>query len=224
MQGTFKLDTSRFRAAVTQLANLAKTKPVQTVMRQAAGQVIKRVVGVTPPAKGKADIAAKKRGELTIDIDLAKIMVAAAKRVKNPERDPGSLHASSRDGRTGRVNARNRRVKAAVEKAQLTALRKQLKALVGTLAAGWNAAAKELGVPLPAWISRHGTANGIIKIDVSKNGIRIFLANDVGFVDNIPDLERRLQWAVNVVAKNIIEKQLPNAVKNAGRRAGFKAR
>ena len=223
MQGTFKLDATKFKSAVAQLANLAKTKPVQTVMRQAAGQVVKRVVSVTPPAKGKADAAAKKAGETTIENDIAKLMVPAAARIKRKLSDPASLHARARDGRTGRVK-RGSKVRAAVVKAELLALRRSLKLAVGTLAAGWNAAAQELGVKLPAWITRHGTKHGIIKIDVSKNGIRIYLANDVGFVDNIPDLERRLQWAVNVVAKNIIEKQLPNAVKNAGRKAGFKVR
>jgi hypothetical protein len=193
-------------------------------MRQAAGQVVKRVVSVTPPAKGKADIAAKKAGELTIDNDIAKLMVGAAKRVKRELQNPASLHTKARDSRTGRVNPRSRKVKAAVEKAALNELRRKLKLAVGTLAAGWNAAAQELGVKLPAWIARHGTKHGIIKVQVSKTGIRIYLANTVGFVDNIPDLERRLQWAVNVVAKNIIEKQLPNAVRNAGRRAGFKTR
>ncbi len=224
MQPTFKLDDRKFKAAVGQLAALAKTKPVQTVMRQAAGQVVKRVVSVTPPAKGKADIAAKKAGELTIDNDIAKLMVGAAKRVKRELQNPASLHTKSRDSRTGRVNPRSRKVKAAVEKAALNELRRKLKLAVGTLAAGWNAAAQELGVKLPAWIARHGTKHGIIKVQVSKTGIRIYLANTVGFVDNIPDLERRLQWAVNVVAKNIIEKQLPKAVRNAGKRAGFKAR
>ncbi len=111
-----------------------------------------------------------------------------------------------------------------MQRAQLNALRRSLKLAVGTLAAGWNAAAVELGVKLPAWITRHGTKHGIIKVTVRPTGLRIYLANAVRFVDNIPDLERRLQWAVDVVAKNILTKQIPAAVENMAKRAGFKKR
>lgn len=224
MKASFNFDPRRFQSAVRQLAGLAKTKPIAAVMRSAAGQVVRRVVGVTPPAKGKADQSAKKRGEATIDADLAKILVGAFARVKRELEDPAAVHARSRDRGTGRVNPRSRKVKVAVEKAKLAALKKELKAAVGTLAAGWNAAAQELGVSLPAWIKRHGTKHGIIRITATAHGLRIFLANDVGFVDNIPDLERRLQWALDTTAKNIIEKQIPQAVKSVAKRAGFKAR
>ncbi len=276
MNANFKLDTRKFQSAVRDLANLSRKKPVQTVMRQAAGQVVRRVVGVTPPANGKADVAAKKAGEAAIASDLARIfVVASAKAIRQftdvngtearsqfghkgakaigevtdrvlSRSEMTSWHASRRKG-NGRVagggnGGQTNRARAAslatgIKKSDLAALDigivsaadfqwflKVLQKMVGFLAAGWNAAAVELRVKLPAWITRHGTSHGIIKITLSDHGMRIYIANAVGFVDNIPELERRLQWAVNVVAKNILTKQLPAAIKSVAKRAGFKVR
>ena len=223
MRGSFKLDASKWNHAVRELAGLSKKKPVVDVMKRAAGSVIRRVVGVTPPAKGKADAAAKKAGETAIAADLAKLMVPGkARALKGGSEDPEALHGRARDKRTGRVNPRSRKVRSAVSPQALNALKKKLFAQVGHLAAGFNAAAQKLGVKLPVWISRHGTRFGTISIILKATGIRITFSNRVKFVDNITELNRRLQWALNTEAKSILERQIPNAVKNVARRAGFK--
>jgi hypothetical protein len=233
MKANFKFDSRKFRAAVADLAALAKKKPVQQVMKSAAGQVIRKVVDVTPPAKGKADKASQTRGELAITSDLAKIATPvvisgpgrkAAKELLTSVAELLAVHQRSRTGAAGRVNPRSRKEKLLVDQTAYNKALKDLFRLVGTLAAGWNKAAEALGVKLPAWIRRHGDSHGIIRITVTNTGVRIFLANNVGFVDNVKDLERRLQWALDTVAKNIVETQIPNAIKSQAKRAGFKAR
>lgn len=233
MRATFKLDPSRFYRASRKLAGLARSKPVQDVMRSAAGQVIRTVVDVTPPAKGKADKSAQARGEAAIAADVAKLAIPVT--VQGASRRQAStlvasvaefmaVYEKARVNSSGRVNPRNRKEKLFMDQRDYLKVLRDLMKLVGLLASGWAAAAEALGVRLPAWIRRHGTKHGVVKITVRPNGIRIFFGNDVNFVDNIPDLGRRLQWALDTVAKSIIEKQIPAAVARVARSAGFKVR
>lgn len=233
LKGSFKFDASRFQAAARKLAGLPKSPAVQVTMKRAAGQVVRMVIDVTPPATGKANSSAKKRGELAILGDLAKLMVGATKRREKEGGlpDPAEVHAQARDSRTGRVMMRGRSAggqfsslegKVAVGRADLARYRREMVKLVGELAAGWNAAAKALGVKVPAWIARHGDRYGVIKVELREHGMRITIGNDVPFVDNITELSRRLQWALDTVAKSIVERQIPAIVKRLGRAAGFK--
>src|SRR6185436_20843020 len=63
-----------------------------------------------------------------------------------------------RDPRTGRINPRNLKQAYPVDASALRALKRDLLKRVGELAAGWNAGAQKLGVKLPAWVARHGSA------------------------------------------------------------------
>lgn len=74
---------------------------------------------------------------------------------------------------------------------------------VGILAAGWNASADKLGVKLPAWVKRHGSASGSL-VEVDKAGrFRLELNNEVPFVGNVRAYERRVQRALDFQARKM---------------------
>ncbi len=78
-----------------------------------------------------------------------------------------------------------------------------MKNQVGTLAAGWNAAAAAINVSRPAWISRHGTRNGQILMELDGENMRIVFSNDVPYANHVTDFERRVQTAVNWQARDL---------------------
>ena len=220
MKASFKLDTSKWKAAFKELVGFPSKRPVVDLMKRAAGGVVRRVVSVTPPAKGKTDSGAKKRGEGTILSDLSRVMLPVTPKRGQALEDPVEVYRLTRNPRTGRVNGRFRK-KRPVSRAEFNALKRKLFAKVGHLAAGFNEAAEKLGVSMPAWIKRHGNSHGVITIKVTPTNIRISFSNKVGFVDNVDGLERRLQWAVDVEAKSI-DRQVAAILKKEAAKAGFK--
>lgn len=233
MQANFKLNKAKFTRAVKMLAALPKSKEARKVMTMATGQVVRKVVSITPPSKGETNKESQTRGEATILGDISKLAVptvvdgATKKQMREVLIGMDQLLAvykASRKNSSGRVNPRSRKEKLHVSQSDFNKLLRMQQKLVGHLAAGWNAAAEQLGIRLPAWIRRHGTRYGAIKITATATGIRVYLANKVGFVDNIPDLRRRLQWALDTVATNIIDKQIPAIVNRLGRKAGFRVK
>ncbi|WP_395734099.1 hypothetical protein [Prosthecobacter sp.] len=66
---------------------------------------------------------------------------------------------------------------------------------VGMLAAGFNAAAQKLGVPLPVWIKRHGTGRGAVNIQRSLGSYSITIRNSVPY-GNKNDLPRRIRFVL----------------------------
>lgn len=68
-------------------------------------------------------------------------------------------------------------------------------ARVGMLAGGFNAAAKQLGVPLPAWIKRHGTNRGSVSVKRSFGHFTITISNRVKY-GNQNDLPRRMRYVL----------------------------
>jgi len=221
MTGQMTIDTSRFDRALAEWRQFAKLDGRKLLEEQARG-FIKRVVGVTPPATGTANIDARKAGEGAIKADLAKLFIPVVLKGKRPEKwtDLAAIHDQARN-RRGRVNRTNQRYY--VDQAKLAALQKLLISRVGILAAGWNASAEKLGVKLPAWVRRHGTAFGSVEVIVSATNIRIVMRNTVKFVNNVEGYERRAQWALNAQA-GALERQTKVMLERTARRAGFKVR
>jgi len=216
-----KFDMTRLKRAMAQLRPHVK-KSERELVETAAKGFVRDVVAITPPASKKtAGNAAKKVGEASIQSDLAKIMVAASKRIERALEQPEAVHKRLRDRRTGRVNPRGLKTKIAVERAALKAYQKKLLARVGWLAAGWNAAAEKLSVKLPAWVKRHGSSYGNAEVSTGANGVRIVLANVVKYVGNVSAYERRVQTAITNQAKKM-ERQARHLLTRAIRRAGFK--
>jgi hypothetical protein len=192
-----------FRAALGEYARLKKKDNpdgLPELMRQSAKRIVKTIVDITPPARGKADAAAKKAGENSILGDLLKIAQPIegltrkqAAGVLASAQDLLKLHADSRDS-TGRIK-KGRREKLEVLHSDLVRVAALLGKRVGWLAAGMNAAAAKLGFRLPAWIARHGTKFGIIEIDFTATRFRIRIGQNVPYADNVRGYARKFDFA-----------------------------
>ena len=225
MNVKFKFDMRRLEKAIKDLRPHVQKSRAELVEDAAKG-FVKRVVAITPPAsKGVSGSKAKQQGDQAIKSDLARIMVAAARKRDRDMRaataSPEELHRRFRDKRTGRINPRALKQPYRVGKSELLALQRRLLKEVGWLAAGWNAAAKRLGVRLPAWVARHGSGRGSIGVMDSGGRFRITIANEVGFVGNVKGFTRRIQSAINLQA-NAMKRKAEHLLKKGVRKAGWK--
>jgi len=99
---------------------------------------------------------------------------------------------------------------------------KTVNARIGMLAAGWLRAAAALGVRgVPAWIGRHSSIPGSVRIDLSRDNMSITATNGARFAGNVRGLERRIQSAVDYQAQ-AMERRIAFATASAAKRAGFK--
>jgi hypothetical protein len=196
-------------------------KSRQELVEQAAKGFVRTVASITPPAsKGVTGSAAKKQGEAAITNDLARVMLPVRPKRGNPLQSPQDIYKRFRDLRIGRINPRNLRNPYSVSSTEYNALKKTLLARVGWLASGWNAAARKLGVRLPAWIDRHGTGTGAILVTSDDRRFRLEISNAVKFVGNVKDLDRRIQKAVTYQA-NAMQRQADYLLLKAVKKAGF---
>ena len=219
MNVRMKFDTSKIEEAIRQLAPHVK-KSRRELVEQAAKGFVRTVVEVTPPAsKGRSGSTARKQGEAVIKSGLARVMVAVRSRRDRLE-SAEAIYKRLRDPRTGRINPRNLKAPYPVPAAEYNALRKKLIDRVGWLAAGWNAAAKQLGVRLPAWITRHGTSAGIVNVTNNDRCFRIEISNAVKFVGSVKSLDTRIQRSVDLQAK-AMQRQADFLLRKAVKRAGF---
>ena len=144
MNPRMRFDLRPIQRGIKALAPQMK-KSRRELAEEAARGFVKEVVAITPPAsKGKRGSAAKKAGEGAIIADLARVMVAAARRKGVKLGDPAEIHKRLRDPHTGRINPRNLQHPYPVDASALRALKRDLLKRVGELAAGWNAGAQKL--------------------------------------------------------------------------------
>lgn len=251
-------DMSRLDAAIRRYRGAA-VKETSEVVRMAARNFIVRAAGVTPPSiNGKADGAAKKRGEAVIQNDLDHILVGLTPELydqfmelggksvrREMRRKDGTVYVTDSDiaigsisdwhkqnrrenGRVHRIGRKTRDIgrhknwdRGVVQAAEKKAYIKKVLARVGLLAAGWNASAIKLGARFPAWIKRHGHANGQCLVEENARGIRIRMENAVGFATKVRGLERRIKWAINAQA-NALDRAADNIMRKTAQRAGFR--
>lgn len=141
---------------------------------------------------------------------------------------------NSRRRKDGRVMRVNSRVTTGLKKRDLRGLdqglvetrtynwfRRKVQKRVGALAAGWNRAAASLGYRPPAWIRRHGEANGSVSINIEGGILRVLISNDVKYAGNVKDLKRRVQTALNQQSE-ALERRVAFYLKKNGKGAGFK--
>ena len=92
---------------------------------------------------------------------------------------------------------------------------------VGFLASGWNAMAERLGVNLPAWVKRHGTRAGVVKVIEQGNSFRIEGINETAYVGNVKDYLRRIETVMGYQAEKL-DRQTKAILKKAAKQVGFK--
>ncbi|WP_009960161.1 hypothetical protein [Verrucomicrobium spinosum] len=61
------------------------------------------------------------------------------------------------------------------------ALEKETRAAVGKLAAGYNAAAQRLGVAVSAWIKRHGSKYGTVRVTITSKSYFVVVSNRIPY-------------------------------------------
>lgn len=194
-----------FSAALGEYAALTKKdnpEGIAVLMRQSAARVVKNIVDITPPASSKADASAKKRGESAIVADLLKLaqpvqatgITRAQKRELFISADALLQKHQTAAKQLGRVSRRGGR-RAEVDAADFARVAAILGKRVGWLAAGLNAAAAQLGVKLPAWITRHGTKYGIIKIEFSSSRFTIRIGQNVPYANEAKGYGRKFDFA-----------------------------
>jgi hypothetical protein len=68
------------------------------------------------------------------------------------------------------------------------------------LASGWQDALTALGVKgLPYGTAKHN-APGRLKVDITTGSIEITMTNEVAYARQIKDIQRRIQWAMQLRA------------------------
>ncbi len=221
MNGRVRFDLRPIQRGIKALAPQVK-KSRRELAEEAARGFVKEVVAITPPAsKGKRGSAAKKAGEGAIIADLARVMVAAARRKGVELADPAQTHKRLRDPRTGRINPRNLKHPYPVDASALRALKRDLLKRVGELAAGWNAGAQKLGVKLPAWVARHGGKRSSAAVINTFRVFRIILTNAVKYVTNVDAYDRRIQSAISIQGRKM-QRRAEFLLTRALRQAGWK--
>lgn len=130
---------------------------------------------------------------------------------------------ASRSRRGKKSLTRGQRAPYYVDEKKLDALARKLKGNVGKLAQGFKPAADRLGLAMPVYARGQHNAPGSIDIDFKPNHLRIVFTNNVSYSALVPDMPRRMQWAVDQQARKI-ERQLPYLIRKAARDSGFKVR
>lgn len=75
---TLKMDTSGLMSAIDRMAAQSKLEFAVMLREQVAAPLIRKIISITPPAHGSADMAAKKAGEALIASDIGRIMRPAS--------------------------------------------------------------------------------------------------------------------------------------------------
>lgn len=208
---------------------LAKAKRVtsKAVCVSATRGFLKNIIELTPPAhSGVTGNAAKKAGEQTVQNDVLKLVqpvTAEGKDVRSilaPAAEILAAHERSRKGARGRVNPRNRREKLFASNGVVNGVIRLLQKSVGILAAGWVKACAKYKVSMPAWMKRHGAANGAAFETNTLTRFRVTVANEVPFVGDVKDFNRRVEKAVEY-QENAMNREADFLLKKAIKEAGF---
>ncbi len=221
-----RVNTARWSHAVREMQALRTSRTAEQIAESAVKGLIRGVVAITPPARGKANPEAKRRGEATVLSDLLKLAqpVTVAGRGGSEGLATADelldVHRAAR-GRTGRTSAQGKKL--FIAHRDFNRVLAVLVAQVGTLAAGWNHAAERFGIRLPPWITRHGNRHGIVQVVHSSTRLRITIGNKVPFADNVHDFQRRVNFALNQQAA-ALERGAREAIKRLAARGGFRVR
>lgn len=198
--------------------------------------IVRDAIAYTPPGSaGAQGKDAQRSGEAAINRDLnrmgfAPVTIKGKRTItqawgrpiapvtvptkENPRfADPDAFHlarlASKHGGRVTRGGAQA----FYVDRRKFAAMQKRLFAEVGKLASGWVRAAQQLGVPVPAWISRHGTGRGSdLQVVETPDTISLRVVNY--FPDQAPadEMARRIT-ALKGYALERLKRQMPYLLK-----------
>jgi hypothetical protein len=217
MTMSLTFNTKPFEKALKEFQRTSK-KNGQRVLMDQAKLFVRDVVSVTPPNKD----ATMRMGVGTARVrsQIYQVMRGTS---RASEENPRAIHKQyrRRNGNVGTNLKEPTDKRHRVQRDLLKAYIERKTAMVGFLAAGWNAAARKLGARMPAWIARHGTRFGSVVMTLGVHGIGIKIANAVPYVGNVGGMRRRVQWALYNRANQMTKQLKDYAVKRAAREAGL---
>lgn len=76
MNPTIRIDTSGFSRAFAAFRKTSK-RDLEVLLREQARGVVRHIIAFTPPSRGKADLTARRRGEVAVISDIARIFSSA---------------------------------------------------------------------------------------------------------------------------------------------------
>jgi hypothetical protein len=196
----------------------ATGRTVKEETKTAMKGMVKYVMDYTPPGSQKGTgSAAKGIGEAAVARDMRKLFIPVTLKGKRKEQwpDPHSLHHQAMIAAAGGNVAAPAR-KYHVDKAKITSLKNVLRPHVGLIASGWATAAAQLGVAVPAWISRHsGSGRGTsLVVTESAGKISMRIVNHVpNTAAAIASQMQRLVFSAKTAAIGKLKRQLPYLLK-----------
>jgi hypothetical protein len=250
LMATVRIDDSQLQAKIAQWS-LLTGRTVEQETRTALKGMVRDAIAYTPPgSQGASGSAAKKQGEGAILRDLSRMgfipVKIKGKKVYNttfwghklshpplniPTKlnpkfaDPEGFRKSRLANKHGRTVTRGGAQAFYVDQKLFNPMRQRLIQEVGRLASGWVNAANQLGVPVPAWISRHsetfarGTPVIIEKVN-DKLTMRVTNRFPEGTEQSgiAADMIRRID-SLRVLALNRLQRQIDYGLKNGLRQA-----
>ncbi|HSV73463.1 MAG TPA: hypothetical protein VLH79_06865 [Chthonomonadales bacterium] len=207
---------------------------IEKILRTSAKMTISNprqgsgLLQITPPSGGGMfGTMGKRQGEAAIDRDLAAVFIPVQLKHQRRERWPNvaEIHSARfRSGsRFGKKLTRGRAQAYYVDVVKLRALRRQLFARVGKLAAGWVPAARALGAAVPAWIARHGTARGTISMRFSAPRYSIEMVCLAAANSPHEEMQfKNVPYAIRYATNNLT-RQIAHRLGSDARTAGFAA-
>lgn len=207
-------------------------RSIRDVAKQALKSLVRYAIDFTPPSSGRTKgMAAKRAGEQAIITDLGKMgftpvpikgyrmlthvygrRLESPIRIKtqpNPKFADPEAHRRARLAAAGRRRgniSRGGRQAFYVDQRKYRPFRKRLLDQVGRLSSGWVQAARELGVPVPAFIARHAGLGRGTTVRTAVQGSRVTLSVINHFpagTDSLAaDVERRIAVFKTYVANS----------------------
>lgn len=229
----FALDTRPLAASVARFSGVAQ-RSMRDEWTAHLRSLCRRVVGITPPSNeqtprgrdGTITTADKQRGERALARDLAAIFVPVDRARVGPrgDADPASIHR--RVFVAGKVPGKALKNDQAqpyfVDAPKLRALERALRKKVGRLAGQWNSGVESVGIRSPAWVARHGRANGRHRLVYSPGNYNFEMA-----ATDVPpavraELLRRIGYALRYTLR-AKQRAMKAILLKTAQRAGFAA-
>ncbi len=249
MPTTVRIDDSQLQRKLAQWAVITGRTTEQETRTVLKGMV-RDAINYTPPgSQGSSGSRAKTKGEQAIGRDLFRMgfvpVKIKGKKVYNttfwghklskpltiPTKtnpkfaDPEGFRKTRLGRKHGGRVTRGGGQAFYVDQTVLGSMRSRLIKEVGRLASGWVNAANQLGVPVPAWIARHGetfSRGTPVMIERINNKLTMRVTNR--FPDGteqsgiVSDMIRRIDF-LRVLAFNRLQRQIDYALKNGLRQA-----
>lgn len=219
----FKVDTKEFDGALRRYMQGSR-REIGVVIKQQLRGFSRKMVDLTPPARGATrGTAAKRLGEKAIEGDIRNAFEPV--HPNRAEISYSEMPAVVKAARGGRGRRLRRRLPGARKAARgdITKLVKARKKRVGKLGAAWIKAGRKFGnVRGPAWLTRHmNRTKGFGRFSQSIRRIVGEVTNAVSYAGDIHGLERRAQFALNSQARKM-NRQVDHRIQQAAKRAGFR--